>query len=221
VVLGGDGTMLHAARRAAIYNIPMLGINLGNLGFLTDVDRHEGLTALEKVLQGKAKREQRLMLEIVPGNGNDDLHLPQAERLALNEVYLSRSGFGKLITLDVYINGQFMDSIRADGVMVATPTGSTAYNLASGGPILTPDGDMMVITAVCAHCLYTRPCVITARDEVRIVIHHETAVLLDGETRLTLEEGAGLTVRRSDYSAVILKTSDLHFYEILRRKMHH
>jgi NAD+ kinase len=217
VVLGGDGTMLRASRRAAVHGIPMLGINLGTLGYLTDVDKHEGLAALGKALGGEAKREQRLMLEVAAPNGGESLD----DSLALNDVYLSRNTFGKLIKLDLYINGHFMDSLRADGVMVATPTGSTAYNLAAGGPILMPDGDMMVINAVCPHCLYTRPWVIAADDEVRMVTRHPAVVMLDGEQRFTLDAGAALTIRRSRLTTVILKTSDLHFYEILRRKMHH
>jgi NAD+ kinase len=223
VVLGGDGTILRTSRRAAIHNIPILGINLGTLGFLTDVERYDGLAALGKALRNETKKERRLMLEVTltgETTEENELALTQVDRLALNDVYLSRGGFGKLISLDIYINGQYMDSLRADGVIVSTPTGSTAYNLSAGGPILMPDGDMMVITPLCPHSLYIRPWVIASRDEVKIVTHHKTAADLDGDTHLSLEAGAELNIRRSAYMATILKTSDLHFYEILRRKMH-
>jgi NAD+ kinase len=214
VVLGGDGTMLRTSHQAVIFQIPMLGINFGNIGFLTDVDKQEGLQALEKVLQGKYYKEKRLMLEM-------ETDLPLADRLALNDVYLSRGGFEKLIPMDVYINGQYMDNLRADGVLIATPTGSTAYNLSAGGPILMPDGDMMVITPVCPHNLHSRPWVITARDEVSIITHRAADVAIDGETRMELPANQKLTVRSSGYTTTILKTSELHFYEVLRRKMSH
>jgi NAD+ kinase len=220
VILGGDGTMLRASHQAAINRIPMLGINFGNMGFLTDVEKHDGLKAVEKVLRGSFIKEERLTLEVM-AEGDGCARLSQADSLALNDVYLSRGSFGKLIQYDLYINGQFMDSLRADGVLVSTPTGSTAYNLSAGGPILMPDGDMMVITAVCPHSLHTRPWVIDARNEVKIVTHHAAAVALDGENRMELETQDGITIRKSRYTALIIKTSDLHFYELLRRKMYH
>lgn len=218
-VLGGDGTMLRAAHYASVYQTPMLGINLGALGYLTDVDRHEGLHALERALKGECKYEKRLMLTL-GGGAADGLVL--CDRLALNDVCVSRGGSGKLITLDLHINGLYMDTLRADGVIIATPTGSTAYNLSAGGPILTPDGDMMVVTAVCAHALHTRPWVINARDtvEIRFTDDYGTAfVALDGETRLTLSHGESVVIRRAECDATIMKTSALGFYEILRRKM--
>lgn len=219
-VLGGDGTMLRAAHYAAPYGTPMLGINLGTLGYLTDVDRHEGLTALSKALAGQCKREKRLMLEAA-GQAADKL--PPADRTALNDVCVSRGGFGKLITFSLYINGMLMDTLRADGIIVSTPTGSTAYNLSAGGPILTPDGEMIVVTAVCPHTLNTRPWVIMADDQVEIVPTDDNggaaAVTLDGETRLMLSHGEGIQIRRAACTATILKTSSTGFYEILRRKI--
>jgi NAD+ kinase len=215
LVLGGDGTMLRSSHEAAVFNVPMLGINFGTLGFLTDTDKEKGLDALEKLINGHYTQEKRLMLEI-------DGHLPQTERLALNDVYFSRGGFEKLIQLDLYINEQFMDSLRGDGVLVSTPTGSTAYNLSAGGPILVPDGDMMVITPVCPHHYFNaRPWVITARDTLSVLPHQQASVTLDGETCIALSAGEKMTVRKSDFTATIIKTSDLHFYEILRRKMYH
>jgi NAD+ kinase len=221
VVLGGDGTMLRASHRAAIHRIPMLGINFGNMGFLTDVDRHDGLKAIEDVLNGDYKREERLMLEVFADGDTNECPLTQMDRLALNDIYLSRGSMNKLIKLDLYINGQYMDRLHADGVLISTPTGSTAYNLSAGGPILMPDGDMMVVTAVCPHSLHTRPWVIAARDEVTVVARNPASVALDGISRMDLQGNQRITIRRSHHTAVIIKTSDLHFYELLRRKMYH
>ena len=178
IILGGDGTMLRASHNAAIFNKPMLGINLGTLGYLTDVDRHEGFQAIDKVLKNDYKKEKRMMLEI-------NSELPQSYRMALNDVCISRGASAKLITIVVMVNGLHMDTLRADGIILSTPTGSTAYNLSAGGPILKPDSEMIVITAVCPHALYTRPWVIDADDivEVRLVgTHDEKAVIsIDGD----------------------------------------
>jgi NAD+ kinase len=213
LVLGGDGTMLRASHYAAVLGVPMLGINLGTLGYLTDADRKDGFSSIEKVLRGEYKKESRLMLEIE----RDACGIN--ERLALNDVYLSRLA-GKLTTFDLRINGMFIDTIRADGVIVATPTGSTAYNLSAGGPILMPDGDMMVVTFVCPHTLYIRPWVVSSVDEVSISpAISDVACALDGEERFTLHPGESITIKRSIYRADIIKTSPPHFYETLRRKM--
>jgi NAD+ kinase len=208
VVLGGDGTMLRASRHAAVHGIPMLGINFGNLGYLTDVESHEGITALEKVLALDYKQEKRIMLETGPN------------QLALNDMYLTRSGFGKMLELDLFINGGHIDTIRADGIIVSTPTGSTAYNLSAGGPILMPDGEMLAITAICPHSMHTRPWVVSAHDEITVKTHHDVTVTLDGDVRSDMAAGETITVRRAKYDTLILKTSDLHFSEILRRKMY-
>jgi NAD+ kinase len=213
LVLGGDGTMLRASHYAAVLGVPMLGINLGTLGYLTDADRKDGFDSVEKVLRGQYKKESRLMLEI------DRPEYEINDRIALNDVYLSRVT-GKLTTFDLRVNGMFIDTIRADGVIIATPTGSTAYNLSAGGPILMPDGDMMVVTFVCPHTLYIRPWVVSSGDEVNISpAAGEVTCALDGEERFTLHPGESITVRRSNYRADIIKTTPPHFYETLRRKM--
>ena len=212
VVLGGDGTMLRAAKDAALLNVPLLGINLGNLGFLTDADKQDGLTALEKVLSGQYESQKRLMLIAQTGQKEP----PSSQNLALNEVFVTADG--RLQYFSVYVNGVHMDDIRADGVIVATPTGSTAYNLSAGGPILAPYGEMMAITAVCPHSLSTRPWVVPASDTVRIVPRCKGLMILDGEKRQSLPKGQGVEVSRAPVSATIIKTTPTHFYEILRRK---
>lgn len=201
VVLGGDGTMLRHSHMAAKYHIPLLGINLGNLGFLTDVEKGEGIQALTHVLAGEYETENRLMLET---NGH----------LALNDVYTSaKNGLGVFV---VSVNGMEINTIRADGIIVATPTGSTAYNLSAGGPILVPNGNMMVITPVCPHCLDTRPFVIGADDNVQIVAQHPSSLIVDGENMG--DYSAPVHIQRAAHVATIIKTTPTHLHASLRRK---
>ena len=210
IVLGGDGTMLRAARETAKYNTQILGINLGTLGYLTDAERHDGLEAIEKMLTGDYKRERRIMLE---SRGN----------VALNEIMIHRVEPSKLMGFRICVNGDHMDTLRADGIIVSTPTGSTAYNLSAGGPILRPDSEMIVITAVCPHTLYARPWVIPGDDEVSLTpvdaSDCHALISLDGDPKFTLEIGETITIRRSEHMATIVKTSRVDFFELLRKKM--
>ncbi|MDR3240385.1 MAG: NAD(+)/NADH kinase [Clostridiales bacterium] len=213
VVLGGDGTMLRAAQMAALSGVPLLGVNLGTLGYLTDLDAgsdirpDEGPEALEAILRGQRKLEKRMMLE---AQGH----------LALNDICVSRGVASKLIRVRLCINEEYIDTIRADGLIVSTPTGSTAYNLSAGGPILKPESEMMVVTAICPHALYLRPWVISADDLIRITALEPDVILtMDGQTKATLNAGDEVLIRRSALYTTIVKTKNAGFYEILRRKM--
>jgi NAD+ kinase len=203
VVLGGDGTMLRCSHAAAMRDIPLLGINLGTLGFLTDAEEQDGIKVLEKVLAGEYETEKRMMLEA----GN---------YFALNDVCVGATS--GLKTFDLYVNDHKLDTIRADGIIVATPTGSTAYNLSAGGPILMPGGQMMVITPICPHSLSTRPLVIGAEDTVRIFARQVSPIIVDGETIGETLPHDSVTIRKSEYSATIIKTAPVHFYDVLRKK---
>jgi len=205
VVLGGDGTMLRCAHIAAIHDIPLLGINLGTLGFLTDAEKHDGLDVLAKVLANEYETEERMMLEATG-------------RLALNDVFVGAAG--GLKTFDLYVNDHLLDTIRADGIIVATPTGSTAYSLSAGGPLLMPGSQMMVITPVCSHSLSTRPLVIGAGDAVRIVAHQACHIVIDGEHIGEAQPGPdiGICVRKSTHNAKIIKTAPAHLFDVLRKK---
>lgn len=213
VVLGGDGTMLRVAHHAAICDIPMMGINLGNLGFLTDADKEHGLVSLEKVLAGNYTKEKRIMLEAEFGTGD---FIPLQERLALNEVHIGV--MGNLIDYSIYVNEQRMATIRADGIIISTPTGSTAYNLAAGGPILIPGGQMVVITPVCPHSLSARPWVIGASDTVRVVAKKTSHVSVDGHQRGIIPAGESVFIKCSAHMATIMKTTQVNFYATLRKK---
>ena len=213
VVLGGDGTMLKACVLAAIHDKPLIGINLGSLGFLTDVDKESGLTALSKVLDGKISLEKRMLLE---ADFPTSKPLGIGGLLAVNEVNVR--GNGRLTEFSLYVSESPLNSFRADGIVVATPTGSTAYSLSAGGPLLMPNAQMMVITPVSPHSFGTRPLVIGREDNVRIVVRGEARVLIDGSQRGTLTLGQSVQVSASKYFASIMKTSSSNIYTTLRKK---
>ena len=215
VILGGDGTMLRCSHVAASGNIPLLGINLGTLGFLTDVEKADGLDAIAKVLNGEYKTEKRLMLDaqfqLVTESNQLNLNA-----VALNDICVGTAG--GLKTFSIYVNGQLLSTIRADGIIVATPTGSTAYNLSAGGPILMPGGQMMVITPVCAHSLNTRPLVICSDDVVKIEAHQTSPVFIDGEVKGELGANESVEIKKSKCYTTTITTTEAHLYAILRRK---
>jgi len=215
IILGGDGTMLRHSHIAAVHNIPLLGINLGHLGFLTDVEKQDGLDAIAKVLKGEYKTEKRLMLEVNFQVTRKSSHL-NGDALALNDICVGTAG--GLKTFSIYVNGQLLNAIRADGIIVATPTGSTAYNLSAGGPILMPGGQMMVITPVCPHSLNSRPLVICADDIVKIEAHQASPVLVDGENKGELEPNTSVEIKKSNCYTTTITTVPSHLYAILRRK---
>ena len=213
VVLGGDGTMLAASAYAACKNIPLIGINFGNLGFLTDVEKEQGFSSLSKVLEGDYSLEKRMLLEADFPTAKP---LPLAERLALNEVNIC--GNGRLTEFSVYVGESPLNVFRADGVVVATPTGSTAYSLSAGGPLLMPSAKMSVITPISPHSLGTRPFVIDNTHSVRIVIRGRATVIIDGKARGLLASGQSASVQASSCEASIIKTVSSNIYTTLRKK---
>jgi len=200
VILGGDGTILRYSRQRT--DVPIIGINLGTLGFLTDVEKDEGLAALEKVISGNFSVESRMMLETNTGE------------IALNDVVINSKG--GLTSFSIYVNDVFWDTVRADGIIIATPTGSTAYNLSAGGPILIPNGQMIAITPICPHSLSSRPVVVGAEDVIKISATAEFLVTLDGETGEQTSDV--LTITKSNHQAKIIKTAPSYFHDILKRK---
>lgn len=218
VVLGGDGTILRVARSSALHSIPILGVNLGTLGYLADVEKNDAENAVKLVLDGKYSIEKRMMIEAFIDNNSIDNDIG----IALNDVAINNGVFSRMIKIGMEINGQFVDNFRADGIIISTPTGSTAYNLSAGGPILKPDTELMAITYVCPHALFSRPYVVSGNDVVRVNIggdYNNVILSLDGQQNIPLKPGDIITVRRSKYYTNIIKTNDLSFYDILRRKM--
>jgi len=214
ITLGGDGTMLKAASYAALTTTPLLGINLGNVGYLTDAERYTAKESITKVVKGNYKIQERMMLHVSHGNN--------PPRLALNDVTINRGLSSRLIQCVVHVNGEYMDTFRADGIIISTPTGSTAYNLAAGGPIVRPDAKMVVITPISPHSLSTRPAVISHEDivSIRFVNNHDIVVSADGEAISTdYHDGeTEILIAQAKYNTRIIKTNSYGFYEILRMK---
>ena len=218
VVIGGDGTILRVARSAAIFDTPILGINFGTLGYLADVEKVNAIDAIEKVLNGDFTIENRMMLEPYVERGCVSHEI----NLALNEVCITNSVCSRMIKLSVEVNGEYFDTFRADGIIVSTPTGSTAYNLSAGGPILSPHTELMTITHICPHTLYARPFVIDGNDVVRIRVqsnYNNVQMSCDGQSTVQMKNDDVIVVKKSRYVTRIIKTTNMNFYDILRRKM--
>ena len=224
IVLGGDGTLIQAAGGLSNRNIPLLGINLGKLGFLAEVDKDNIFQALDILIAGKySDIEERMMLSgtlFSTVNGGVTLS-------ALNDIVITRKGALRVISFDVFVNGRLLTSYTADGMIVATPTGSTGYNLSSGGPIIAPYAKNIVVTPICAHTLLSRSLVFTGEDEVKIEIGRrgritddETAeIAFDGGRCFGLRMGDGVIIKRSDDVTRIVRLSKESFLDILSRKM--
>ena len=219
IVLGGDGTILEASHAAAKYNTPLLGINLGTLGFLTDVEVSGAEKAIQNALDGNYKIENRMMLDIIifHETGENKVYT------ALNDVCVARGGLAKVVNLEVHVNNEYLDTYRADGLLVTTPTGSTAYNLSAGGPILKADAKIMAITPICPHTLYARSIILDSDDAImfnaRDRFRDDIIISIDGKTVCFLKENEHVKVRKSMYSTKLIKTNKTGFYDVLREKM--
>lgn len=220
IVLGGDGTVIQAAKKIAGQNIPILGVNLGTLGFLTEVERPQLYQSLDAVLSGRYGIEKRMVLEGTIEAENGGRHL------AVNEIIVGKKDLGRMITTSVWVNDALMDTYVADGVLVATPTGSTAYNLSSGGPVLSPNMEALVITPLCPHSLNKRSIVVSSDDCIRIQVERtresyvdEAAVRCDGELLWTGQTGDVVNIRRAAESFEVVSIRDVSFFEKMRSKL--
>lgn len=223
LVLGGDGTMIQAAIDLVHSRLPILGINMGTMGFLTEVEQQNLERALDMMLADQYMIENRIMLRESS---------PQAEKgkgkasYALNDVVVSKRGDCRLITIKVYINEELADIYRADGLIISTPTGSTGYNLSAGGPVMVPDTEATVITPICAHSLNKRSLVVSARDKITLELgqtkefQEDTAVLaVDGRTVRGLATGERLDICVPEDQTRIVKLSGVSFYKKMRDKL--
>lgn len=219
VVLGGDGTFLGAARNAALYDTPILGINLGTLGFLAEVEKRSSLEALQKVLNGEYSIEKRMMLEA----SVYDCHNDERKFICLNDIGITRGSLSRIIDLKIFINDNFVDDYPADGIIISTPTGSTGYNLSAGGPILDPNTNMMVITPICPHSLYARSIVVSDGDIIKVQIGEnfgcDVILTIDGQMGYHLKSNDIVTIQKSQYQTSLIKTSNYSFFDILRKKI--
>lgn len=219
IVLGGDGTLIQAARDLAGSNIPLLGVNMGTLGYLAQIGREEDiLPALDELIADHYGLEQRIMLK---GTVISDGRVI-AEDIALNDIVLSRMGLN-MLRFNLSIDGEFLNDYSADGIIAATPTGSTAYNLSAGGPIAVPDSEMILLTPICPHTLNSRS-VVLAPDrviELEITGRGETGKFLsfDGDTQVNLKNGDMVRIERSETVTTLIRLKKVSFLENLRDRM--
>lgn len=207
ITLGGDGTLLSTVRLFAKFDKPILGINIGNLGFLTDCEEADAKTSIDCVIDGKFAIEQRTMLKASTQRFE---HPP-----ALNDICISSQM--RMLWFDLFINDKHIESYKADGIIISTPTGSTAYNLSAGGPIIKPTLPVIVLTPICAHTLYSRPIVISDSDTIKIEHNAPAKLILDGQ--IVFDNQNSIEIKRNDYPAKIIKTNELNFYDVLKMKM--
>ena len=219
IVVGGDGTMLNVARRLAARAVPLIGVNLGRRGFLTDIPKDSVLDSLAAVLDGDFHSELRIMLNVELRRDDHIVHTANA----LNDVVVNKGQLARLIEFEVYIDGEFVTSTRGDGIIVATPTGSTAYALSAGGPILHPTLPALVLVPICPHTLSNRPVAINSDSRVEIAmtnVSNQSAYLtFDGQMGHALQDHDHICVRRSDSPVMLIHPSDHSHFDVLRTKL--
>lgn len=222
VVLGGDGTMIRAARDYGKLSIPMIGINLGTLGYLAGTDRDGVRPTLDKLMADQYLLDDRMMLKGKVFKSG----VFAGEELALNDIVIARGGSIKVIQFKIYVNGEYLNQYTADGIIVATPTGSTAYNLSAGGPIVEPNADIVLITPISPHTLNNRSIVLSAKNHISVEIvvpegkeAAECFAAFDGGEEVPLSPKDVIEIDRSDYRTRICKLSRVSFLETLRNKM--
>lgn len=220
ICLGGDGSFLKVAKKAYVVNVPILGINLGSLGFLTEIEKGDMDKALESLINDDFAVEERMMLETV-------IHTPKKViecEAALNDAVISRGALSRILHLKTYINDNFAYAFPGDGLIVSSPTGSTAYSLSAGGPIIEPDLDMIILTPICPHILYSRTFVTSGDRVVKIFVDenygHDAMVTIDGQKGYQIRGGYCIEVRKSPHSVKMIRIGSRNFFNILRAKMY-
>ncbi len=218
IVLGGDGTLLSVARLVGDKGVPILGVNLGGLGFITEVTASELYEAIDKVIEDGCIQEKRLMLSAFIHRHGEKI----AEYNVLNDVVINKGALARIIDLDTYINKQYVTTFKADGLIVSTPTGSTAYSLSAGGPILYPTLNCFVLTPICPHTLTNRPIVLPEdfSIEVRLKSPNEDVFLtLDGQVGFSLRQGDVVEVKKAEFATSLLMPCERDYFNILRTKL--
>jgi len=218
IVVGGDGTLLAAARKLGAADVPLVGINQGRLGFMTDIARTEMLGAIDRLLAGEFTPDARMRLDVRVQRGGEEVF----RTLALNEVVVSKGDLGRMIELEVRVDGEFLYVLRADGMIVATPTGSTAYALSAHGPILQPTVPGIALVPLCAHGLTYRPITITDQScvELRLVPAYDGRVHCDGQNFFDAKAGDSVLLTRSQHPLTLLHPPGYSYFAMLREKLH-
>lgn len=222
LVIGGDGTLIRAARNLVKKNIPLLGINLGKLGYLCEVEENTIFPAIDELMADRYTIEQRMLLDgyTVQSGGE------KIQRVALNDVVIHRTGALQIVNLNAYVNGEYLYNFKADGIIVATPTGSTGYSMSAGGPIVDPKANLLLLTPINAHTLNSKSIVIGPEDEITIEVgmrrsqrDEQVEVSFDGDPGVELKVGDKIVVHKAEESVGIIRLSKISFLEILRKKM--
>jgi len=218
MVLGGDGTTIATARMIGDVEVPVIGVNYGGLGYLAEFPIEEMFTALTAILAGEYKVQQRLMLTVELWRGEE---LVTRNRV-LNDVVVNKSALARIVEIEAYLNDQFVNLFRADGLIVATPTGSTAYNLSAGGPIIYPSMNAVVITPICPFTLSNRPIVVPddSQIDVRLMTRNEeVALTLDGQVGFALQAGDRVLIRKSKTAFNLVQPPNRNYFDVLRNKL--
>jgi len=218
VVLGGDGTLLAAARALGDHDIPVLSINLGGLGFLTSFPREELYKALSLVFAGNYRVSERVLLDATLERGGATI----ARHRALNDVVVNKAAMARILSLDLYFDGSYACSYRADGIIFSTPTGSTAYSLSAGGPIVHSQVGAFVVTPICPHVLSNRPLVVPDQTKIELVVasgHEDAFLTIDGQVGVELRDADRITVTKSRNKLKLIRPPEKIYFEILRAKL--
>lgn len=218
VVLGGDGTLLGACRFFAPLGIPLLGVNLGHFGFLTEIEGQNLLEELSPFLEGCCERDRRTLMRVEVIRKGEMMF----QGFAMNEAGIVKGPYGRMTTLTLHVRGEHVDTYFADGIIVATPTGSTAYSLSAGGPIVAPSLDAFLVTPICPHTLYSRSILVPQEEPCEVSIEESsqsTMLAVDGQEFFSLETGDRVRCTNSGLRVDLLRRRDWSFYDVLRRKM--
>jgi len=218
IVVGGDGTILRVARDLACWNVPVLGINLGQKGFLAEIEVEQMERFLQYIATGQYDFQERMMMETRLQRGDKEL----GNYLALNDLVISRGPFSRIIKIETYVNEDYMESYSGDGVIVSTPTGSTGYSLSAGGPIVNPSMELFVVTPICPHSLYNRSLIINSDDIMKLKVDSrqvQVVLTVDGQVRFALEDGDQVIVSRSMQKISMVCFHDYSFYRMLHQKL--
>jgi NAD+ kinase len=218
LILGGDGTLLRAARKAAPYRLPILGVNMGRLGFLTEIEVSDISEAIDALVNHRYTIESRMMLKACVIRNNR----PCCEFNALNDIAIAKSSFARMIHLNVFINGEFVNHYPADGLLVSSPTGSTAYSLSAGGPIINPGMKCLLITPISPHTLSSRPIVTDSDDCVVVSLvdkNRDILLTIDGQEGIPLLEGDVVSIMKSQLETQLIKINKRSFFKLLRDKL--
>lgn len=218
IVLGGDGTMLSVARLVGDRNIPILGINLGGLGFITEVNRDEIQAAVNKVLTGSCSEEERIMLTAGVHRHGEKI----ADFVVLNDVVINKGALARITEMETYVNNSYVTTYKADGLIISTPTGSTAYSLSAGGPILYPTLNSIVLTPICPHTLTNRPIVIPDVFTIEVILRsasEDIFLTLDGQVGFSLKNNDAIEIKKADFKTRLLIPCERDYFNILRTKL--